>query len=39
MGVRMKLFAAARPNGLPLTNNKSVIYKLESDSVAPEVHS
>jgi hypothetical protein len=34
----MKLFAAISPNGRPLTNNKSVIYELQFDSVAAEVH-
>ena len=37
-GVQMKPFALAHSKCPAITNNKSVIYKLQSDSVAPNVH-
>lgn len=36
-GVRMKPFALAHPSWPSRTNNKSVIYRLQSDSVAPKL--
>jgi hypothetical protein len=36
-GVHMKPFALAHTRCPAIANNKSVIYKLQSDSVAPRV--
>jgi hypothetical protein len=37
-GVRMKAFALAHPKYSSGTNNKSFIYRLQSDTVEPKVH-
>ena len=37
-GVRMKAFALAHPKYPSGTNNKSVIYRLQSDTMEPQVH-